>query len=220
MKASLSPLEAPVSMLMYNKANDEAMYPLTGLMSLTIFNRLIYLRPSGLINDSSQLDLLFTLPMDTPVLGIAATNHDKGAEKSIMIFQPSMKAYDELASAFPAGSYSDDEFMQRIPAMTDFAEDQVHLVTKSSTLVLAEESFDARESLEATAYIHLSDPDLPGPEYYLSENLLSMARPTRPEPRKAWERAYELFRERRMDVCGLDLEPVKPDPAQTTTNEG
>jgi hypothetical protein len=220
MKASLSPGKVPVSMLTCDKVNDEAMYPLTGLMSLTIFNRLIYLRPSGLINDSSQLDLLFTLPMDTPVLGIAATNHEGGTEKSIMIFQPSLKVYDELASAFPAESYSDDEFMQRIPAMTDFAEDQVHLVTKTSTLLLAEESFDARESLEATAYIHLSDPDLPGPEYYLSDSLLSMARPTRPGPREAWERSYELFRERRMDVCGLDLEPVKPDPAQTMTNEG
>lgn len=207
-------------MLTCDKENDEAKYSLTGLMSLTIFNRLIYLRPSGLINDSSQLDLLFTLPMDTPVLGIAATNHDRGAEKPIMIFQPSLKAYDQLASAFPAESYSDDEFMLRIPAMTDFAEDQVHLVTKSSTLVLAEESFDARESLEATAYIHLSDPYLPGPEYYLSDSLLSMARPTRPGPRKAWEGAYELFRERRMNVCGLDLEPVKADPAQTDSNEG
>lgn len=207
-------------MLISDKGNDEAKYSLTGLMSLTIFNRLIYLRPSGLINDSSQLDLLFTLPMDTPVLGIAATNYDGGAEKSIMIFQPSLKAYNELASAFPAESYSDDEFMQRIPAMTDFAEDQVHLVTKTSTLMLAEESFDARECLDATAYIHLSDPDLPGPEYYLSDSLLSMARPTRPEPRKAWERAFELFRERRMDVCGLDLEPVKADPAQTDSSEG
>lgn len=207
-------------MLTYGAANHEAKYSLTGLMSLTIFNRLIYLRPSGLINDSSQLDLLFTLPMDTPVLGIAATNHDGGAEKSIMIFQPSLAVYNELTSAFPAENYSDDEFMQRIPAMTDFAEDQVHLVTKTSTLMLAEESFDASEALEATAYIHLSDPDLPGPEYYLSDNLLSMARPTRTEPRKAWERAYELFRERRMDVCGLDLEPVKPDPAQTNTSGG
>lgn len=207
-------------MLTYDEAKDEAMYPLTGLMSLTIFNRLIYLRPSGLINDSSQLDLLFTLPMDAPVLGIAATNHEGGAEKSIMIFQPSLKVFNELTSAFPAGSYSDDEFMQRIPAMTDFAEDQVHLVTKTSTPMLAEASFDARESLEATAYIHLSDPDLPGPEYYLSDNMLFMARPTEPEPRKVWEKAYELFRERRMDVCGLDLEPVKRDPAETVTSEG
>lgn len=207
-------------MLTCDIANDEAKYSLTGLMSLTIFNRLIYLRPSGLINDSSQLDLLFTLPMDTPVLGIAATNHDGGAEKSIIIFQPSLTVYNELTSAFPAESYTDDEFMQRIPAMTDFAEDQVHLVTKTSTLMLAEESFDAQDSLEATAYIHLSDPDLPGPEYYLSDKLLSMARPTKTEPRKAWERAYELFRERRMDVCGLDLEPVKPDPAKTNSSEG
>lgn len=220
MRVYLVSIQPMISLLTSNEANVEALYPLTGLMSLTTFNRLIYLRPSGLISDSSQLDLLFTLPMETPVLGIAATHREGAAEKSIVIFQPSLKAYNETASAFPVESYSDDDFMQRIPAMTDFAEDQVHLVTKTSTLMFAEESFDARQALEATAYIHLSDPDLPGPEYYLSDTMLAMARPTRPEPRKAWERAYELFRERRIDLCGLDLEPVKPDPAHLATNDG
>ena len=189
-------------------------------MSLTTFNRLIYLRPSGLISDSSQLDLLFTLPIDTPVLGISAIDHEEDAGTAVVIFQPSSKAYSELSSSFLAESYSDDEFMRAIPAMTDFAEDQVHLVTRTSTLGLADQSFDAREYLEATGYIHISDPDIPGPEYYLPDAMLSKARPFEASPRQAWERTYELFRERRMDVCGLDLEPFKPITISTVAVQG
>ena len=213
-------MQVAVFILTHKKANIEAMYPLTSLMSLTTFNRLIYLQPSGLISDSAQLDLLFTLPVDAPVLGISATDHKNDEGTSILVLQPSSKAYDELTSTFPLENYSDVEFMQGIQAMTDFAEDRVHLVAKTSALRLVEESFDAQEYLEATAYIHLSDTELPGPEYHLPESMLSMARPARPEPRKAWERTYEVFMERRMDICGLDLEPMKSDPTQTVTSEG
>ena len=196
------------------------MYPLSGLLSLTSFNRIIYLIPSGLIIDSTQLDLLFTLPMDTPVLRISATGHEENAETSIVILEPSKKAYDDFITALPVESYSDVEFLKGAPAMTDFAEDQVHLVSRTSTLRLAEESFSAESFLEATGYIHLSDAARPGPEYYLSGTMLSMARPSTSEARKTWERTYELFRERRMEFCGLDLEPLEPASPQTVANEG
>ena len=195
-------------------------YPLSGLLSLTSFNRIIYLIPSGLIIDSTQLDLLFTLPMDTPVLRISATGHEENAETSIVILEPAKKAYDDFITALPVESYSDVEFLKGAPAMTDFAEDQVHLVSRTSTLRLAEESFNAESFLEATGYIHLSDAARPGPEYYLSGTMLSMARPSTSEARKTWERTYELFRERRMEFCGLDLEPLEPASPQTVANEG
>ena len=209
-----------MSILTLHAVDPEMMYPISSLLSLTSFDRIIYLIPSGLIIDSTQLDLLFTLPMDTPVLAISATSHEENAETSLVILEPSKRAYDDFIEALPVESYSDVKFLQRAPAMTDFAEDQIHLVTRISTLRLAEESFSADNFLEATGYVHLSDAARPGPEYYLSGAMLSMARPSRSEARKAWETTYELFRERRMEFCGLDLEPLKPASPQTVANEG
>lgn len=176
-------------------------------MSLITFNRLIYLRPSGLIGDSGQLDLLFTLPVDIPILGISSTSHKEDQDVSIVIFQPSAESYNATIERFPIQDYSDRTFSQEIPEMTDFAEDQVHLVAKSSALQREENAFDANEFLEATGYIHLSDPNLPGPEFDVSQKRFLSAKPTSAEPGQAWEQAYETYREYRMDVCGLDLEP-------------
>lgn len=195
-------------------ANIEAMYPLTGLLSLTVFKRLIYLRPSGLIGDSTQLDRLFTLPTEASVLGISAT-HDEEDELPIMIFQPSRTAYNESMTRFPADGYSDSDFMRGVEMMTDFADDKVHLLAKTSTLLSLTEPFDDQSFSRQTAYIHLSDVGLPGPEYYQPKSTLASARPTEPSARKAWDRAYESFREHRMDICGLDLQPLDD---QSSTN--
>ena len=196
-------------MLTWRTAEHEAKYPLTGLMSLLAFNRLIYLRPSGIISDSGQLDLLFTLPMDTPILGISSTSHKENEDVSIVIMQPSAKSYTEIVNTISAEDYSDTYFLKGIQAMTDFAEDQVHLVAKTSSLRLEDDVFSVDEYLENTAYIQLSDPELPGPEYDIPPRRFLSAKPTAIGPGKAWERSYEIFRERRMDVCGLDLEPLE-----------
>lgn len=187
------------------EATAETLYPLTGLLSLTGFNRLIHLRPSGLIRDSDQLDLLFTLPMDTPVLGISA-NHNGDSEASLVLFEPSDKAYTEVAERLAGTSYSETDFLHNIPMMTDFAEDQVHLVARTSTLRLENEQFDAAEFLEMTGYVHLSDPDLPGPEYDVPKDKVSSARPASIEAGMAWDKSYEVFRQQRIEDCGLDLE--------------
>lgn len=194
-------------------ATAESLYPLTGLLSLPGFNRLIWLRPSGLIRDSDQLDLLFTLPMETPVLGISATNHNGDTEASIILFEPSKKAYQDLTDPYPEASYSETEFLHKIPMMTDLAEDQVHIVGKTSTLQSETEQFDAAEFLAITGFIHIFDPDHPGPEYDVPRKKLSSIQQSTVEARKAWERSYELYRQQRMEICGLDLEPFETSSA-------
>lgn len=199
-------------MLIFMTASVETLYPLTGLLSLTSFNRLIHLRPSGLIRDSDQLDLLFTLPMETPVLGISA-DHKGDTEASVVLFEPSGGAYREVADRLAEKSYSETDFLHSIPMMTDFAEDQVHLVARTSALQLENELFNVADFLQMTGYIHLSDPDLPGPEYDIPKSRMFSTQPAGHEPREAWERSYEIFRQLRIDVCGLDLEPFESPTA-------
>lgn len=196
-------------MLTGTSAEYEANYPLTGLMSLIAFNRLIYLRPSGIISDSGQIDLLFTLPMDTSILGISSTSHKEDEDVSIVIMQPSAKSYTELVNTISTKNYSDTYFLQGIQTMTDFAEDHVHLVATTASLRFREDVFNVDEYLENTAYIQLSDPELPGPEYDIPQKIFRSAKPSTVGPGVAWEKSYEIFRERRMDVCGLDLEPLE-----------
>lgn len=185
---------------------DEAAYPLFGLLSLSIFDRLIYLRPSGLIIDSADLDLLFTLPMESSILGISGNSKEEFTLPSIVIFEPSIAAYNGALSAISIETYSDDEFLRHIPQMSGIA-GQGHLVTRTSAMSLEINEFTAAEFFQLISYVHLTDPDFPGPEFDIPSKTVVRARPKLPQHREIWERVYEIFRERRMSICGLDLEP-------------
>lgn len=190
-----------------NVETEEAAYPLVNLLSLTLLNRLIYLRPSGLILDSAKLDVLFTLPMESAMLGISGNPQEEDTIPPVILIEPSRKAYNETLSSIPAGSYSDDQFLRHISFVTDTA-DQNHLVAKSSAIHLESDRFNTSKFIKSTSYVQLSDPGLPGPEYNIPRRQLLRAVPKHPTHRKAWETVYEMFREQRMSVCGLDLEPA------------
>lgn len=156
--------------------------------------------------------MLFTLPMETPSLGISANTQDDSTVPSVLLFQPSIQAVQNVGSSLAAGNYSENDYLQNIQLMTDFAGDQVHLVAKTSALHLENDQFDASEFLDVTSYVHLSDPLMPGPEFDAPRERLDLARPSQLQPQKAWDDVYERYREQRMDICGLDLEPVTEDP--------
>ncbi len=117
-----------------------------------------------------------------------------------------MNTYKETLLSTPAGSYSDDEFLRNIPKFTGTAE-QNDLAAKTSRIALESDSFNATQFFEAASYVQLTDPTLPGPEFDLPRELLLRARPKQLQRRKAWETIYEIFRQQRMNICGLDLEP-------------
>jgi len=72
-------------------------------------------------------------------------------------------------------------------------------------------AFNATAFVLSTSYIHLNDPEMPGPEYDVPRRERDKWRPENKEARRVWERMYDVFRGRRMEVCGLDLEAwVKP----------
>ena len=68
--------------------------------------------------------------------------------------------------------------------------------------------------------MQLLDPNIPGPEYDVPRSLFLQSRPEEIEARKAWEELYEIYRLRRMDICGLDLEPIPTlDESDTVMHE-
>lgn len=92
----------------------EIAYPLVALLSLTKFHRLVYLQPSGLILDSEKLDLLFTVPMQSELLGIPAEPRERGALPPIILFEPSMYIYNKTLLSIQAGKYDEEEFLREI----------------------------------------------------------------------------------------------------------
>lgn len=81
-----------------------------------------------------------------------------------------------------------------------------NVVYESQNLRNALEGFNVSVFEAATTYVRLSDPELPGPEYDVPYADRARIRPKNSEAREAWEKLYERFRQRRMEVCGLDLE--------------
>lgn len=189
---------------------EEERYPLTNLLSLVHYNRILSLQPSGLILDSAPLDLLFTLPMEKPLLGLSAPN-DESMQAAILLFEPSKETFKDITSTLPEGAYPDSEFLQRVPgtpAPVD-GEGPMTLLAQTSGLGDVDAQFDAAQFLDTTAYIRLSESDLPGPEYDIPREDYVRAMPRSRQARKAWEGVYERFRDARMGICGLDLEPVE-----------
>lgn len=172
-----------------------------------MFNRLVSLQPSGLIVDSGKLDLLFTLPMESETFGISAGSMETEIIPPVLLLEPSMRAYNESLPSILARTYSDANFLQNISKTARTAENQTHLVSKTSAIHLEDDSFDFSSFLENTAYVQISDPGMPGPDFDIPRSKLLRARPKRAEQRKVWEAVYERYRDQRMEVCGLDLEP-------------
>lgn len=196
----------------------EAAYPLSGLLSLTMFNRLIYLQPSGLIVNSGKLDLLFTLPMESELLGVYTEPQGEGSMPSLLLLQPSMRVYNESLPSITARTYSDNRFLQDIPKATKIPENNPNLVMRTSSIHLENDNFDVASFIENTAYIHISDPGMSGPEYDTPRSGLLRARPKQTEQRKVWDAVYEKYREQRMAICGLDLEPVTSTASTGSSN--
>ncbi|KAL8645097.1 MAG: hypothetical protein Q9226_007456 [Calogaya cf. arnoldii] len=195
------------------KTGEESTFPLAGLLSLTAYNRVIHLVPSGLVLDTSGLDHLFTLPMESDMLGISAGTADGVASPSVVLLKPSKDAFQTAIESLSAKKYDEDDLLSRMPLLPDLPEDQVHIVAKASSLRLEDDSFNATAFLDSTSYVHLSDPEILGPEFDTPRESLAPVIPKRSEPKRAWLEVHERYREMRMDVCGLDLEPA-PKPVK------
>ena len=188
----------------------EEKYPLTNLLSPHHYNRILFLQPSGLILDSTPLDLLFTLPMESPMLGLSAPGRDgERGQPSIILLQPSKQTYQDVVESLPEGAYPDTEFLQRVTIESAPTDSEFHTRLLAETSQLDAESvadFNATKFLDTTAYVHISDPE---PEYDIVRQEFMRAMPSGKQARKAWESVYARFRDARMNICGLDLQPIE-----------
>lgn len=80
-------------------------------------------------------------------------------------------------------------------------------MVETSAIHQESDRFNLSSFIDTTSYVHISDPGMLGPEFGESKSRLIRARPEQMTQREVWEAVYERYRQQRMEVCGLDLEP-------------
>jgi hypothetical protein len=128
-----------------------------------------------------------------------------------MIVHPSNQVYRQLkelrtSQHLPDLSLFRKSFAAPESLMSEWSLSIGNVVYESQRLRDAVDGFNETVFKEATTFVRLSDPELPGPEYDVPYYLRVELRPENAEARETWEDLYERFRQRRMEVCGLDLE--------------
>ena len=155
------------------------------------YERLLWLRGPGLVRDGRALDDFF------------------GAEMG-----------DGTVVRWPEREGGGDVALLVRPGAEGTADGQVATVgledqngrALGSTAALRGRALDEGDSTTGSdahgwAYVQFDDPGVAGPEFDVPDAVLAQARPAG-EAGRAWDKLYDEYRWLRMDVCGLDLEPL------------
>lgn len=193
-------------------------YSLGSVFALTEFDRILYLQTPGLVLDSLPLDSLLAFAPRRSVSALPTNGEGTELDTSMLLVIPSVENYAILRTRKTQKPVSDISlFRDSFPAPSSLLapstlEDYPDFFSSTSLLhsVPTETEFNTSSYLSSTAYIHINDESLPGPEYDVHWGEKIKARPENHDAQIMWERIYESFRNKRMDVCGLDLETWSP----------
>lgn len=197
-------------------------YSLASLFSLVDYERIIHLSSPGLLLDASPLDSLLAFSESEPVAALPANAERKELLTSLLLIHPSAENYSRLRELRSTQPMTDlDLFRKSFPVpdslLSSWSMSLGNLFYESTSLRNSIEGFNSTIFTEATAYVRLSDPELPGPEYDVPYYDRVRIRPKNEEARFVWEKLYETFRQRRMEICGLDLETWSSPVLQAET---
>lgn len=206
-------------------------YSLASAFGLTDYDRILHLASPGIMLDPAPLDSLLAYAPAQPFAALPGLHSEAPSfSDSLYLFRPSHTTYKNftetlstkaasdfslLAGTFPVpGAYFPDYLL---PA------DSPVVATTSSLTLYSERSistrFNTTEFLSRTAWVRLWDPDLPGPEYDVPYHERRQVAPADENARIVWERLYSVFREDRMEVCGLDLDTFQGEYGAKTREE-
>ena len=133
---------------------------------------------------------------------------------SLMLLKPSEETFRLASAARRSTSKSDEALLRELfsapeallaDADPDF---KPSLFTTSRALRTwgdqGRGGFNATDFYDKTAYLLLEDEALPGPEYEVPYQRVVDMRPRDDDQGFVWEKMYNLYKERRYRVCGLD----------------
>lgn len=190
-------------------------YSLASLYSLVDFERILYLQGPGVLLDASALDSLLAFSKSEPMAAFPATPERRDLSTSLLMIHPSQQSFLQLKTLRASKPTTDIALFRSVfsapdSLISEWSLAMGNVVYESQELRKAGEGFNATAFEQATTFVRLCDPGLPGPEYDVPFGERARLRPQNEQAQEAWSRLYERFRQRRMEVCGLDLETYQP----------
>ncbi|KAF1942801.1 hypothetical protein EJ02DRAFT_374822 [Clathrospora elynae] len=190
-------------------------YSLASLYSLVDYERILYLQGPGLLLDASALDSLLAFSKSEPMAAYPATPERTDLSTSLLLIHPSQQSFNQLRTLRAATHTTDLDMFRStfsVPGslLSEWSLSMGNVVYESQHLRNVIDGFNATVFEQATTFVRLSDPEIAGPEYDIPFSDRVKIRPENVEAREAWSKLYERFRQRRMEVCGLDLETYSP----------
>ncbi len=179
----------------------------------------MYLDGPGVLLDASALDSLLAFSKSEPMAAFPATAERKDLSTSLLMIHPSQQTFSQLRALRTEKDMTDlamlrETFTAPESLMSEWSLSMGNVVYDSSSLRKTTGSFNATAFEQSTTLVRLADPDMPGPEYDVPFADRVKLRPENAEAEETWTKLYEMFRQRRMEVCGLDLEPVEEPATQ------
>ncbi|KAK4991080.1 hypothetical protein LTR66_006629 [Elasticomyces elasticus] len=187
-----------------------ASYSLASVFRLVDYERALVLATPGLVLDATPLDALLAFSPPSSFAALQTSPEAGDAWSDLLLLSPSTELYSSLSEVITKHPSSDLELLRgafRESPTIGPPQSGHHLVSSISTLHEAEAGFNASAYLTSSAYIRFSDPKLPGPEYDVPYYDRVRARPRNKDADWVWTKLYGNFAQKRMDICGLDLEP-------------
>ncbi|GAB7351822.1 hypothetical protein MBLNU459_g2387t1 [Dothideomycetes sp. NU459] len=196
-------------------ANEDlpSSYSLASVYGLKDVSRAMILSTPGLLQDATPLDSVLAYAPYSPVALLQANETTMISESDLLLAAPAGDSWAALRSSDPSINASDIALVQRtLPEALklESSSDESQLVRSIGTLHSVARGFSAADAtayLSSAAYIRFSDPKLPGPEYDVPYADKVKARPRNKDADWVWTKLYGSFAQKRMDICGLDLEP-------------
>ena len=183
-------------------------YLILRLLSVTKFERLLILYLPGLLSNATAADALFTTSASSTVTAILGNEPGTSDISPIgHLILPSSQSFTDFTDVGKnlSSVEAKREYLSRIPSK---AASDGFLFTRTSALAHKIDGFDAPDFLRHLAYIQFRDLDILGPDYDIPQDTLLKSMPKTIQAQKAWKDLYEKYRIQRMNVCGLDLEPM------------
>jgi hypothetical protein len=189
---------------------DESAYSVASLLSLTDYDRVMMLPTPGLILNSKPFDSMLAYYQPQNDVAIYP-----GIANPMYMIRPN-KAVFETVSASPLATESDQELIKSITSRPESLLSDSDPDFKPSLYMTLEElrefkvdgMFNATAFFEATAFMRIEDPALPGPEWEVPYKDVVKFRPDDADQAFIWEKMYSLYKSRRYTVCGLDPKPL------------
>ncbi|KAF2400895.1 hypothetical protein EJ06DRAFT_412405 [Trichodelitschia bisporula] len=187
----------PVDPIVGGDPLDPESYSALTLFSLTAYERIISLPTPGLVTHAPPLDTLLTTPPSQPALA----GHDEP-----LLLTPSVETHAALTKAYLKSPRSLPALLASLYPSSADPLSNLSTTTGALRALTPQEPFNATAYLESVSYIRFSDPELPSPEYEVPYAQIVDLRPKDEDQGFLWESLRGVYKTRRYEVCGLDLE--------------